>query len=113
MTEQNQQAAFIKEPNVTNQKNISNDNVENIKVIVENENLKENKNSNEITNDMNSNNDATSSIPSTGETVDIVIPPKKKKKKKKKKKSDAEDSLDFHDSGPREEDEDKLYDPYV
>ncbi|RIA91414.1 Argonaute siRNA chaperone complex subunit Arb1-domain-containing protein [Glomus cerebriforme] len=57
-------------------------------------------------NGTNSNNDA------NGETVEITIPQKKKKKKKKKKKSGDDDNyLDFHDSGPREEDEDKLYDP--
>ncbi|RHZ79521.1 hypothetical protein Glove_144g12 [Diversispora epigaea] len=45
--------------------------------------------------------------------VSLTMPAKKKKKKKKKKKiaEGADPDLDFHEPGPKEEDENKLYDP--
>ncbi|CAB4470534.1 uncharacterized protein OCT59_020800 [Rhizophagus irregularis] len=63
--------------------------------------------------DTNSKNDANNSTASTSETVDVAIPQQKKKKKKKKKKKSGNDesNLDFHDIGPIEEDENRLYDP--
>uniref|UniRef100_U9UAD1 Uncharacterized protein n=1 Tax=Rhizophagus irregularis (strain DAOM 181602 / DAOM 197198 / MUCL 43194) TaxID=747089 RepID=U9UAD1_RHIID len=52
-------------------------------------------------NDTNSKNDANNPTASTSETVDVAIPQQKKKSA----------NLDFHDSGPIEEDENRLYDP--
>ncbi|UZO28531.1 uncharacterized protein OCT59_022051 [Rhizophagus irregularis] len=51
--------------------------------------------------DTNSKNDANNPTASTSETVDVAIPQQKKKSA----------NLDFHDSGPIEEDENRLYDP--
>ncbi|GBB83476.1 hypothetical protein RclHR1_01020017 [Rhizophagus clarus] len=87
-------------------------NTDDRKVTVEEDtetNSLENKNSD----DTNSKSDATNSAASTGEAVDIAIPQQKKKKKKKKKKKSGDDeaNIDFHDSGPIEDDEDRLYDP--
>ncbi|UZO22033.1 uncharacterized protein OCT59_014405 [Rhizophagus irregularis] len=55
--------------------------------------------------DTNSKNDANNPTASTSETVDVAIPQQKKKKKKKSA------NIDFHDSGPIEDDENRLYDP--